>query len=148
MNRRAALALVLAAGVTVGTTGASGGCDPDTGAGSVGSGQNPIEKAVPHNHHVYIEVQWEPGNRPVQISYTIQGVYHGYKTFNHSPFTIERLQGDEEIAVHARQTEQGYLRAAIEVGGVEPTGREHDATNEYHGSVDVNYKPTHGGKNA
>lgn len=148
MNRRAVVALVAAAVVTVTTTGASGGCgDGNTGAGQAQK-QDPIGKALPHNHEVYIEVQWEPDNRPVEISWTIGGQFHGYRTFTHSPFTVTKLQGDEEIAVHARQKEQGYLRAAIEVDGAEPTGREHDATNEYHGSVDVNYKPTHAGGRA
>lgn len=145
MNRRQVVALVMAAAASIGTTGASGGCDPDTGAGTATGPNNPLQKELPHNHHVYIEVQWEPGSRPVEVSWTIAGQFHPYKTFSHSPFTMERLQGDEEIAVHARQTEQGYLRVSIEVDGVEMA---HDATNEFHGSADANHKPTHGGTRA
>jgi hypothetical protein len=78
----------------------------------------------------------------VEISYTVDGDFHSYKTFRSSPFTLEKIQGgDAEIAIHARQHEQGWLRVSIGIDGDDDVA--HDVTTEYNGSADATYKPVH-----
>jgi hypothetical protein len=124
------------------TLGTASACpEGDTGAGS--GAKEPVVQLPQgdHNHDVYLEVQWEPGNRPVEVSYTVNGDFHGYKTYKNSPFVLSRIQtGDAEISLHARQKEQGWLRSSIEVDGVEHSP---DVSTEYNGSVDSVYKPSH-----
>lgn len=146
MNRRRPLVVAMLAAMLLGSGGWATACpEGDTGAGS-SQNQDPIGKAVEgdHNHSVYLEVQWEPGARPVEVSYTVNGDFHGYKVFKNSPFVLNRIQtGDAEIALHGRQKEQGFMRCAIEVDGEE---KAHDATTKFEGSVDCSYKPTHARK--
>lgn len=142
MNRRKVLNVVALTTIALSSGAWATACpEGDTGAGQ--GAKEPIVKlpAADHNHDVYLEVQWEPGNRPVEISYTVNGDYHGYKVYHNSPFVLNRIQtGDAEIAIHGRQKEQGWMRSSITVDGVEHSP---DLTTEYNGAVDSNYKPTH-----
>jgi len=126
-------------------TAADPGCSPPPGGGGTGAGGN---NSHPHDdrnhtgHHPHYNelaflVEWDPDNRPIDITYKIGPKVKSIQLYR-NPFIKDfKYQMGDLVTITAHQRDQGWLRCAIDSVNGE---LDHQVTTAYGDSVTCSFR--------